>query len=218
MTDKIQQVSNYIKEESFISFLQKSRRYIKYNIYGFTDAIIFEIDLKKTYSKVNPKLKLFFRFASEKDIDLMDETQYDYNQITKQYSKERLAKGDRCILALYNDKIIGYVWIMKDYMELSKKKHIILDKKKVYAYRCFVKKEYRGKRIESALYNHATDLLKKEGKKILILTIDNDNKPALKAISKKKARYKITGSLIHIRFFGLKYDYIRKRLRYLRNI
>jgi 4-hydroxy-tetrahydrodipicolinate reductase len=64
----------------------------------------------------------------EKDIEEMDERLYDYSKNAKQYSIDRLEKGDRCILALYNDKIIGYIWVMRDTMEITQFKHISLSK------------------------------------------------------------------------------------------
>ena len=129
--NKIQLISKIINEEGITNFLIKVIRYINKNIFGIFSAKIIEIDLKKSIPKNKTKLKISFRTASEKDIDSMDEVQYGYNKSAKKYSKNQLKKGDKCILAIHRDKIIGYVWIMKDYMELSKKKHIILHKKRM---------------------------------------------------------------------------------------
>ena len=146
----------------------------------------------------------------------MDEEHYGYNQRTKQYSIDRLSKGDRCILAINNSKIIGYLWVMKDQFELAPFKFITLPKKRVYSYKGYVIKKYRGKRIFWATHVYLFNMLRKEGKRFIVGAIDINNKPALKL--KEIENWKIIGKLIHVRFFGLKYDYIKKNgLLYLQN-
>jgi len=139
----------------------------------------------------------------------MDEIRYDYNQSAKKYPKDRLAYGDRCLLALHEGEIVGYVWITKDYLELSPGNLLLLPKNKVYLYKCFVVKKYRGKRIEGAMYSYLTDLLKREGKRFIVITIDATNRLALK--TKQNDEQKIVGYLINLRFFGLRFDYIKNK-------
>jgi len=211
MGKKIQKISKIISEEGIFFFFLKVLKYINANICGISKKFIFELDLEKSYPKVTTKLELSFRWASEKDIYLMDEEHYDYDEKSKQYTKDRLAKGDRCILALHNGRIIGYLWVMGGHMELVPYKLILLPKNKAYTYKEFVLKEYRGKRIHAAMYAYIVDMLKKEGKRFVISAVDIDNKPALKSKSRDRGKYEIIGTLVHIRFFGLKFDYIKKK-------
>jgi hypothetical protein len=46
----------------------------------------------------------------------------------KKYAEERLKKGYSCVLALNNSRIIGYVWITYDDLEISKMNFISLSK------------------------------------------------------------------------------------------
>ncbi len=216
MGNKINRFSKIIKEEGFLSFLLKALRYFNKNIFGISKLVIFEFDLEQSVPRVVSDFPLSFRMALGKDIDLMDEEHYDYDQYAKQYSKNRLIKGDRCVLAIYNGTVIGYGWAMKDYMELSQYNYIRLCKNKVYFYRCFVRKEYRGNKIERAIYNYLADMLKKEGKRFVLLTVDTSNKSALK--TKEKDKKNIIGYIIHFNFFGLHYDHVKKKvLQYLQN-
>jgi len=211
MEKKFQKISKIISEEGIFFFFLKVLKYINTNICSISKGILFELDLEKSYPKVAMELELSFRLASKKDIDSMDEEHYDYDEDSKQYAKDRLAKGDRCILALHNGRIIGYLWVMKDHLELALYKLLLLPKNKAYTYKGFVLKEYRGKRIHAAMYACIVDMLKKEGKRFVISAVDINNKPALKTKLKNRADYKTIGTLIHIKFFGLKHDYIKKK-------
>jgi hypothetical protein len=105
---------------------------------------------------------------------------------------------------------------MKDSMEITPFKHFSLSKNKVYLYKAFVLKEFRGKKVVGAIHEYLSDMLKKEGKRFVITSIDIENKSSLKP--RFRAGDKIVGKVIHIRFFGLKYDYIKKKdLIYLQN-
>ena len=44
-----------------------------------------------------------------------------------------------------------YIWIMKDYMELSELNRVPLPKEKVCIYKVFVLNEFRGKRVSGAI-------------------------------------------------------------------
>lgn len=211
MEKNFQKISKIISEEGIFFFFLKVLRYINTNICGISKAIIFEFDLEKSVPVISTQIDFSIRRATEKDIDSMDEDHYEYDLKGKQYSKERFAKGDKCYLALHNGRIIGYVWVMKDHMELSQFNYIPLSKKRAYVYKCFVLKEYRGKRVEGAMYTYLTDMLRKDGKRFVVLAIGINNKPALK--TKERDEYKIIGNLIHFKFFGLKYDYIKKTTR-----
>ena len=207
---------NIIREEGFFSFILKTIRYINSSICGISKTIIYEYDLETPIPKIPIDLDLSFRLASKKDIDSMDEEHYGYDRDGKKYSKNRLKKGDKCILALYNKKIVGYIWFMYDNMELSEYKLVPLSKNKAYSYKGFVMEKHRGKKIHWAMYRFLIDLVKKEGKRYILSGIDSDNKPAIKI--KEKDVYKKIGNIIHFRFFGLRYDFIKKGvLKYIQN-
>jgi hypothetical protein len=203
-------------EEGFFSFFLRIVRYINGNICGVSKAIIFELDLENPGPKTATDLDLSLRLATKKDIDAMDKEHYNYDKIGKQYSIDRLAKGDRCILALHNNKIIGYIWTMRDTMELSQFKHISLSKNRAYSYKSFVLKEFRRKRVRGTMFSYLRDMVKKDGKLFIVSTVDSNNKISLNMLS--SSGYKIIGNIIHVRFFGLKYEYVKKKnLIYLQN-
>ena len=142
-----QKFSRIIADEGLLTFFIKILRYFFTKTIYFKKRIIFELDLETSIPKISSPLKLSFRLAKNKDIESMDEEHYGYSKKGKKYSKDRLLKGDKCVLILHNNKIIGYSWIMKDLMELSKFKHIRLSKDRVYTYKGWVLKKFRGKRV-----------------------------------------------------------------------
>jgi RimJ/RimL family protein N-acetyltransferase len=214
MGKKIKKISKIISEEGIFFFFLKIFKYINTNICGITKEIIFEQDLEKPIPKITTELELSFRMASKEDINLMDEEHYDYDLKGKHYSKDRLAKGDRCILSLDNNRIIGYTWIMKDYMELSQFNHILLSKNRIYVYKAFILKEYRGKRIQMLVHKYLANMLRKEGKRFVVLFINIKNKSSIKCV--KRVGFKRIGFKKQFTFFGLRHDYIKnKNLLYL---
>jgi len=204
------------KNGKIIYFLHRIINYVKKYIIGIYRAKIFELDIKNPGPRIVSDLNPSFRLAVKKDILSMDKDNYDFNKKNKVYFIDRLERGDRCILAIYKGKIIGYIWLIKDKMELRPKKYIDLGKNRSYSYKGFVLKEYRGRRIHGAMYGYIIDILKKDRKRFVVSTVDMDNYSSLK--TKERGGYKTLGYLTHLRFFGLKYDHIsKKNLNYLKN-
>ena len=216
MGKKIQKISKIISEEGIFSLFLKVLRYIRKNICGITKAIIFELDLEKSFPRITSELELSFRMAIKKDIDAMDEEHYGYDLKRKQFSKERLEKGDGCVLALYNGKIVGYVWTMNDHIDISKFNYIPISKNRISIYNVFVLKEFRGKRVWNAFDVYYFDIFRKAKKRFVLCVVDKDNKASIK--SRERAGFKRIENVYQFRFFGLKHDYIKKKaLLYLQN-
>lgn len=196
-------------DETMRSFFFRVIRFIKKNIFGVFRANIFQYDIENPGKKIESDLDLSFRLATKEDIAAMDEEHYDYDEKAREYSIDRLEKGDRCILAVYNNKIVGYLWSMRDTMELTQFKHIPLAKNRASSYKGFVLTDFRGKRIHPAMYNYLISILKKDGKRYIVSMVDLDNKSSIK--TKQRGNYKVIGEIVHVRLFGFKYDFIKKQ-------
>jgi hypothetical protein len=172
---------------------------------------IYELDLIKKISKITLPLILSFRFGNKEDLNSMDHGIYDYSNKEILYFNNRLDQGDRFLLAIHNGSIVGYVWIMKDCMELSVHNHISLSSNKSYIYKGFVLDEYRGNRILNGMDYFVIDLMRTEGKKFIITTVSIRNVASNKA--RRRIGFKIIGRIINFRLCGLKFDYISKKNR-----
>jgi hypothetical protein len=207
---EIKRISNIISEEGILVFFSKVLRYIRKNICGVTKAFVYELDLNNPFPKFTSELELSFRLATEKDIDMMNYENYFYDKKAKQYAQERLKKGDSCVLTLYNGMIIAYVWIGYNDLDISKFNLIPLSKNRVSTYNCLTLNEFRGKKVNNSTDHYINDIVRKAGKRYVVVLIDKDNKVAAK--TRERAGYKKIGFVNQIRFFGLKYDYIDKKL------
>jgi len=211
-----EKLSQNIERLGFIGVLRKLLYIFSVKFCRISKIAIYEFELEKPPTKITPKIDLVYRLATINDVISMGE-ELGYGKKEKRFSIERLKKGDKGILALHKNQVVGYQWIMKEKMELSLNNHIVLPKSKVYVYKAFVKQEFRGKRISNLLDNYIfRNLKKKEGITYVFSNIAETNRPAIKA--RERIGWKIVGHIIQFRFFGLNYDYISKKdLGYLQN-
>ena len=212
----IEKISKIIKEDGTVNFLLKFLNFFKKNYCGVSIKNIYQFDLNNSPPNISTKINFNVNEATKEDIDLMDEEDYDYDLKGKTYSKNRLEKGDKCFLTIHNSKIISYVWAMKDHMELSEYKNVPISKNRVYIYKGFVLKEFRGKRIHNLMDIYLFNYFRRQGKEFVICAIYKDNLSSTKAI--ERIGFKKIGYISLLRFFGIKYDYIgKKHLLYLQN-
>ena len=207
---EIQRISNIISEEGILVFFSKVLRYIKKNILGVTKVFVYELDLDSTVPKFTSELVLSYKLATKKDIDAMNYENYFYDEKAKKYAEERLKKGDACVLALNNTNIIGYVWMMYDGLEISKNNFVSLSKNRASTYNSFILKEFRGKKVRNLMDDYVIDIFRKAKKRYIVCIIDKDNTSSIK--TRERSGYKKIGNINKFRFFGLRYDYIDKKL------
>lgn len=213
----IEKCNKIISNEGIIVFCKKAFKYTAAKTFRVNRMIIYELNIINPVKSIVPSIDLNFIMASEKDIDSMDEDQYGYDEKAKIYSKEGLSRGDVCVLAYHEDRIVGYISYMKDRMELSEGNFIEISARMSYLYKGFVLEEFRGNRILGALINYQIQMLKRIGKKFLVYTVSTKNISSIKAT--ERIGFKRVGSIIQVRLLGLKYDYIsRKDLGYLQGV
>jgi hypothetical protein len=206
-----------MKEKNLKSPIVQKINFLIINTFFVNKLFIYEFDAENPEKIIPSPLNLSFRLCQRCDIDSIDSELYDYSESAKHYSKHQFDQGDRCILAINNDRIIGYVWIMKNNMELSIHNHVPISAKRSYIYKGFVINEFRGNRVLNALDKYVIGLLKQEGKKFIVTSVSFYNEPSLRA--RERMGFRRIGTILQIRFLGLKYDYIpKKQLQYLQGL
>ena len=140
-------VRKIILEKGIVALFNKVLRSILRKILKIEIMIIFEFKLNNKSPKIVGKIPIVTRFATVEDIDYINYEDYGFYKNDKKYLDERMRNGDKCLLSIWENRIVGYGWIMKNEMELSQYTHIYLPEKKVYTYKGYVVKEFRGKRV-----------------------------------------------------------------------
>ena len=171
--------------------------------------LIFELKLEAESLKIVSKIPITTRFATAEDLDSINSENYGFYSGDKKYIQERMKHGDKCLLSIWENEIVGYGCIMKDKMELSQYTHIPLPEKKVYTYKGYVAKEFRGKRVIGVNDMEKIKYFRKEKKEYWLTCIDKKNTASIKA--RERLSFRKIGKIVQIVFFGFHYDYISKK-------
>lgn len=188
--------------------LGSSRR----KIFRINRLMIYELDLRKPIKYVSPKIEINYRLATIEDILKMD-SDHGFDKKGKDYIINRLKNGDDCVLALFENKIVGYLCVMYGKMELSVYKLINISNKRGYVYKGFVWNEFRGKRIINGMDSYIINTLsKRKDITCLLTTVIDTNISAITV--RERFDWKKAGYILQLRILGFKYDYIGKNQLY----
>ncbi len=201
-------IKKVISEEGIFTFFRKALKYISRKILKIEVMLVFELKLDGEPLKIVSKIPITTRFANKEDIDSINSEDYGFYRGDKRYLEERMKHGDKCLLSIWENKIVGYGWIMKDEMELSQYTHIPLPEKKVYTYKGYVLKEFRGKRVIGINDMEKIRYFIKEKKEYWLTSIERKNTASIKA--RKRLGFREIGKIIQIDFLGFHYDYISR--------
>lgn len=205
-----------VESKGVCAALKKSIKYLCRKVISIRTVHIIEFEISKK-KEPDKKLDILFKWALPTDIESMDKINYDYDDSAKKYSIMRLNEGDRCILALCEGKIVGYIWLMKTKMEILDNTLMDISDEKAYIYRVFVHSDYRGNRILERMEAYGMAVLEKEGKKIAIEIVGKDKKESLK--SHRRTGWKIVGNILQVSCLICRYKYINHKTKeYLQNI
>jgi ribosomal protein S18 acetylase RimI-like enzyme len=185
--DSLMKVVRNLSRGSIISFGKRCIKKVIREIARVETSIIFEIDLERPIKKVQCAKEISFRFGNQEDIKSMSADD-GYSKHGRRYFLKRYTMGDRFLLALLKGRVIGYVSIMKDCMELSKSRHILLASKRVYIYKTFVNETFRGLRIFNAMVKEVIEILRKESMRYLVDTVSKNNVSSLEANERMEFR------------------------------
>jgi len=213
---KQKMILSKVAEKGFITCIRIMCKYVKKHVCGISRVIIFERDLQQRHTPTAPLFSPSFKNATKEDIQQLNKQEFAYDKKNKQYAFLRIDKGDKCILAMDNKQIIGYIWVMYDQMELSPKNYIPLSTERAYVYNIFVIPSYRKKKLSYGMDNYLFERFKQQQIRYVVVTVDMDT-PISKR-SRQHAGFIRIGLIIKFRFFGLKYDFVSRKVRsYLLN-
>jgi GNAT superfamily N-acetyltransferase len=96
-------------------------------------------------------------------------------------ARASLARGDLCVGALENDRLLGYAWFAFGATPESDGVWIDLDRRATYSYRHFVRPEARGRRIAAMLVTAADAACMQRGVSRYVTLIYTHNRASIRA-------------------------------------
>ncbi len=141
------------------------------------------------------------RFANINDVDALNKC-VNKNKLYK----KRFNNGDYCIIAIAikSKCIVGYEWFstLEKHIEERYKYELSIPGDAIYAYDAFVRDNYRGKRIWSAILQKATRIMVKENRKKIITNVDYGNNLSIRVHIKRG--FMVTSIAFYIQLFKFK--------------
>ena len=97
--------------------------------------------------------------------------------------QKRFSAGERCILAVKGEQIIGYEWISTKNIHIEERYNYPLKvpDDAVYAYDALIKPEYRRQGIWSSLQKYTIYTASRDGRKKVMVMVDHDNQISIQA-------------------------------------
>jgi GNAT superfamily N-acetyltransferase len=92
-----------------------------------------------------------------------------------------LAKGDSCVGAFIDGRLVGYVWLAFGPGAYNGEVRVLIDSQSRYTYKLFVRPGYRGQRIARRLHDRAADPRLGRERSVTVMLIDIDNHVSLRS-------------------------------------
>ncbi len=189
----------------------KAARFVWSKLFQYHHLILFQLDLNRTFQPVSPVDGVSVRMCRREDVLSMNRKDHDFDEKAKRYVLDRMDRGDFGLLALHDNRIIGYAWMMKGFMELTQGRLLPVSKDRRYMYKVFVAEEWRGKRILARLDEQIINMLKNDGACSIITCIDQTN------ISCRRARdrmgFRAIGNMRGVTILGITFNHIAQKDR-----
>lgn len=131
-----------------------------------------------------------FHFASTDEVIAIRD---DHATMLSERDIEASRAGDRCLLQMDGERLVGYTWIAKSHLVfLAEGYHINLPDDTVYNYKGFTSEDYRGHGFQALRHSKLLDTVKQDGITRLFGYVDCLNFDSLRGVS--KSGYKRVGS------------------------
>jgi GNAT superfamily N-acetyltransferase len=139
------------------------------------------------------------RFAALDDLDELARL-----QDKKAIFRERLVEGDRCVVAIIDNRIVGYEWFSDSltHHEAAWGYRITIPGGFVYAYDAYIDPAYRNTGVWLRFKAHLADWMTARGKHGVLTFVDYGNWPSLR--THLRFGFEPTESVVALRVIGLR--------------
>ena len=160
------------------------------NLIYYQRALVYSHDLDNYNKVVEAKIPLVISHASVDEIKKLHQNpEMDLKVFSWDYLRKKIETGTwKCLVAKYEDKVIGYTFYSKDELPIwgTKKIEFALPPDAAYGFRSFVLSEYRNLSIAKQLHHVKMEILKKQEIKIKFAGADSTNKAMRNIIEKQQ--------------------------------
>ncbi len=196
LSNKIKFLRRWGPARSLYSLLLRfCRKFLTFNI----SAIVCRPLGRTNSSTSNPEGCQFSVLAEQELLDFSHDSALD---LVDTKIKDALARGDFCIGATLNGKLVAYTWRAFSATPHDRKHNIWVDfnTDARYGYKSLTLPAYRGKRIMSSLWVFADSCGLDKARTLHISFIETDNYPSLRA--GMRAGNRVVGYAGYIYLFG----------------
>ncbi len=132
-------------------------------------------------------------------------------QLSNEFIDRAYSRGDICIGALLEDRVIAYVWRSFDVTPLLRGIAIWVQSPYCYSYKAFTRTEHRGKGIWPSLGSASDQLCLQRGRNVMIGYIEIDNFSSQRAARKMGAT--MVGTAGYIECFSRRFVFHDRAVR-----
>lgn len=152
---------------------------------------------------LEPKVLVSYRLGSLEDLNRLNSSQFDYDQVSLSYSTRRLAAGDAFVLGEVDGQVAFYCWLIFGRFQANMDQFWPAPKDMVCVYKVFTHQAHRGQSIYPASYHFIAPLAKKLGMNRFTTSIKEINLPCRR--SAEKVGYQQHGRIYCWQLIGKKH-------------
>jgi ribosomal protein S18 acetylase RimI-like enzyme len=109
-------------------------------------------------------------------------------------------RGEVCVGAFAGGELVAYGWFAYQAAPHVEGIWMDFDRRAIYIYRAFVHPAWRGRGIAPALYRFADELFVRNGRSVVLICVEGDNRASVRAAERSGAR--TAGHTGYVHLFG----------------
>lgn len=166
---------------AYALLMNRLRRYTHLNFCRVTTRLLGNADSPSAI----PASRSYRELTEEELIRFSSDTELE---LTPDLIRTALKRGDICVGAVENNRLVGYTWFAFNTAPHLDGVWVTFPAQARYAYKTYVKEEFRGGKIASDLNVHGDTICLKRGKAFGIGFIDTHNYASYRSVRRVGAR------------------------------
>jgi hypothetical protein len=142
--------------------------------------------------------KYTYHFLSKEELFAF--SKHKEYELTEDFIKETLGKGDECFGILENDILASYGWYSNRQTPVSNELSLHFMKDYIYMYKGFTHHQYRGLRLHAIGMSKALEAYTHRAFKGIVSYVESDNFRSFKSVY--RTGYQYFGSIYILKIFG----------------